>query len=496
MVSLPQGELSHRLGEPRFERSTGWSRPLKRQLAILDFVLIAFAILASHLLRFGVVTDVPISVRSSLDISYATLGFAIGAAWWLALGGWNTRDVRLLGAGFDEYKRVVTASLAVFGSVAIVSYAFHAETARGYVGIALPLGVVLLLAGRWAFRKRIRTARLSGRCTHRVLVIGGHDAVQHLASRLKQDYSAGYNPTAAVVPGGMAGALEESNIKIISNGSNIESILRAIDDSGADTVAISAGSVLAPRTVRQLGWELHTRGINLIMAPALTDIAGPRIHTQPVAGLPLIHVATPQLDGIKLVAKRLFDLVFASLGLILLSPVLAVVAIMIKIDDPGPVFFQQHRIGKDGRPFRMHKFRSMVVDAEARLADLESRNQGNGVLFKLKEDPRITKLGAFLRRYSIDELPQLWNVVIGEMSLVGPRPPLPREVETYEDYVHRRLMVTPGITGLWQVSGRSDLSWDDSVRLDLYYVENWSLTQDLIIMLKTAKAVFGKDGAY
>ncbi|RZU60819.1 sugar transferase [Zhihengliuella halotolerans] len=496
MVSLPHEELGHRLGEPRFELNTGWSRTLKRQLAILDFILIATAIIAAHVLRFGTETDVPVSARSFTDVDYSTLGVAIGAIWWLSLGAWNTRDVRFLGAGFDEYKRVTTASLSVFGMLAIVSYAVQAETARGYVGIALPLGLFLLLVGRWAFRKRIRTARSSGKYNRRVLVIGGLDAVQHLASRLADDPGAGYLPIGGVIPSAELRDAAESGVEIIGTGNSLESILCALESSGADTVAISAGSALSPVVVRKLGWELHARGITMIMAPALTDIAGPRIHTQPVAGLPLIHVATPQLEGIKRVAKRCSDIVFASIGLLLLSPVLLVVAILIKIDDPGPVFFQQRRIGKNGDPFRMHKFRSMVVDAEARLAELELQSEGNGVLFKLKNDPRITKLGAFMRRYSIDELPQLWNVVVGEMSLVGPRPPLPSEVETYEEHVHRRLMVTPGITGLWQVSGRSDLSWDDSVRLDLYYVENWSLTQDLIIMLKTAKAVFGKSGAY
>jgi exopolysaccharide biosynthesis polyprenyl glycosylphosphotransferase len=232
------------------------------------------------------------------------------------------------------------------------------------------------------------------------------------------------------------------------------------------------------------------------MAPALTDVAGPRIHTQPVAGLPLIHVTTPRLEGAKGIAKRGFDLTAATALLVLLALPMALIAVLVKIDSAGPVFFRQTRIGRAGEPFRMLKFRSMVADAEMKLDSLRSSNQGSGPLFKLKQDPRVTRLGRFLRRYSLDELPQLLNVMSGSMSLVGPRPPLPQEVEQYDKSAHRRLLIKPGITGLWQVSGRSDLSWDDSIKLDLYYVENWSMIQDLMILLRTAGAVTGKNGAY
>ncbi|BCW72569.1 hypothetical protein NicSoilB8_36130 [Arthrobacter sp. NicSoilB8] len=232
------------------------------------------------------------------------------------------------------------------------------------------------------------------------------------------------------------------------------------------------------------------------MAPALTDIAGPRIHTQQVAGLPLIHVTTPALDGGQRVAKRLFDIVVSAILIVLSSPVMIVVALLLKLTDPGPVLFKQQRVGIQGAHFGMLKFRSMVIDAEQRLVELQHKNEGNGVLFKMKSDPRITPVGRFLRKFSLDELPQLFNILAGSMSLVGPRPPLPSEVAAYEKDVRRRLLVKPGLTGLWQVSGRSNLSWQDSVRLDLYYVENWSLAGDLLIILKTARAVFRSTGAY
>ncbi|MDQ0743122.1 exopolysaccharide biosynthesis polyprenyl glycosylphosphotransferase [Clavibacter sp. B3I6] len=217
-----------------------------------------------------------------------------------------------------------------------------------------------------------------------------------------------------------------------------------------------------------------------------------------MAGLPLIHVETPRYEGTKLFAKRAFDIVASSLLLLVASPVLLAISMTIRLSTPGPVLFRQERVGINGRPFQMLKFRTMVTDAEALLLALQDQNRdaGNSVLFKMKDDPRVTPVGRFLRRYSLDELMQLVNVLNGSMSLVGPRPPLAREVETYETKVHRRFLVKPGITGLWQVSGRSNLSWEDSVRLDLYYVENWSIVGDLVILWKTARAVVAREGAY
>lgn len=234
----------------------------------------------------------------------------------------------------------------------------------------------------------------------------------------------------------------------------------------------------------------------MILAPALTDVAGPRIHTQPVAGLPLIHVSTPKLTGGKKVAKRSFDLIIAGLLVALLSPLFLLLALMVKLTDGGPVFYRQERIGLRGTTFHMLKFRSMRVDADAQLhALLAAQGSGNTPLFKVENDPRITPLGRILRKYSLDELPQLLNVLGGSMSLVGPRPQREGEVALYDDAAHRRLYVSPGMSGLWQVSGRSNLSWEESIRLDLYYVENWSLMGDVVILFKTFKAVFASTGA-
>jgi exopolysaccharide biosynthesis polyprenyl glycosylphosphotransferase len=278
----------------------------------------------------------------------------------------------------------------------------------------------------------------------------------------------------------------------------LDNVAEIVRTSGADTVAITATASFGPSAVRKLSWELEDTDAELILAPALTNIAGPRIHTQPVAGLPLIHVDRPTYRGANRILKKSFDVAGSLLLVLLFSPVLLAVAVAIKLTSSGPVFFRQERVGINGDIFRMIKFRSMVVDAESRLEKLqaENRDAGNVVLFKMKNDPRVTTVGRFIRRFSIDELPQLFNVVIGDMSLVGPRPPLKSEVDLYGDEARRRLLVKPGMTGLWQVSGRSDLTWDDTVRLDVYYVENWSITGDMVIIWKTAKAVVSPSGAY
>ena len=477
------------------DTDSDWRPRTSRILRVVDAFVIIWAVAGAYVIRFGLE---PTFVVSGQELNYAWLSAGLAAAWWFMLGAWNTRQSRILGAGPDEYKRVAAASLWLFGLIAIFSYVFRIETARGYVGIALPVGLAGLLLARWLLRQHLSVARQKGRSMSRLLLLGGPSAVAHLASSLHGAKHAGYLPIAAYTPGAPEQELngQGPSLPVLGNRTDTASVLAAIEQCRADAVAVSAGVQLHPHTIRQLGWELASRNVGLIMAPALTDIAGPRLHTQQVAGLPLIHVTTPTLEGGQRVAKRLFDIIVSGMLILALSPIMALVALLVRLDSKGPVLFRQSRIGMEGRPFQMLKFRSMVVDAEARLAELESRNEGQGLLFKLKDDPRITRIGGVLRKYSLDELPQLFNILTGSMSLVGPRPPLPREVEAYEQDVRRRLLVKPGLTGLWQVSGRSNLSWQDSVRLDLYYVENWSLAGDLVIILRTARAVFHSTGAY
>jgi exopolysaccharide biosynthesis polyprenyl glycosylphosphotransferase len=454
-----------------------------------------WAVAGAFVVRFGFEPNFTVSGQEQM---YLWLSAALAIVWWLMLGAWSSRQSRILGSGPDEYKRVAAASLWLFGLVAIISYVLRFDTARGYVGIALPAGLLGLLLGRWLLRQHLNIHREAGRSLSRLLILGGPSAVAHLAASLERAKHAGYLPIAAYTPGSQDhGSVElESGLRILGGRQDVGSIVAAIRESQADCVAVSAGVQLHPQTLRHLGWELAAMNVGLIMAPALTDIAGPRIHTQQVAGLPLIHVTTPTLEAGQRVAKRLFDVVVSGALIACTAPIMVIVAVLVKAGSAGPVFFRQERVGIEGKHFNMLKFRSMVVDAEERLSELSERNEGNGVLFKLKNDPRVTRVGALLRKYSLDELPQLFNIFAGSMSLVGPRPPLPQEVQAYEQDVRRRLLVKPGLTGLWQVSGRSNLSWQDSVRLDLYYVENWSLAGDFVILLRTVQAVFRGTGAY
>lgn len=429
---------------------------------------------------------------------YIVVTLLLSAVWWAMLGFLGSRDTTVLGYGSEEFKRVLTASFWLFGLVASVSYVFQFDTARGFVGLALSAGVLSLIVARLVLRTHLRGQRGTGKCSSSVLLIGGVFGVEHLVRALRSQPMAGYKPIATYLPGTPEGTSIDLSLNVPNLGSEptVEDIIAAVRKVSPDAVALSTGVPLPPRIIRELGWALADMQIRMIMAPALTDVAGPRIHTQPVAGLPLIHVSTPNLGSGQGLLKRCFDLLGAVSLLVVLSPVLVLVAAVVRVDSSGPVFFRQERVGARGQPFQMFKFRSMVVDAEQQLAALQEQSDGNGVMFKLKADPRITKVGRFLRRYSLDELPQLFNVLNGTMSLVGPRPPLPAEVEQYQSHVHRRLMVRPGLTGLWQVSGRSLLSWDDTVRLDLYYVENWSLAGDIAILLKTVRAVLARQGAY
>jgi exopolysaccharide biosynthesis polyprenyl glycosylphosphotransferase len=473
-----------------------WRSRYSRRLLLLDAAVITWAVAGAYIVRFGY-TDSPVVADS--DVTYLAVALLLGGAWWLMLILWGSRDTRVLGAGTEEYKRVVGASAWLFGIVAVVSYAFRIDTARGFVGLAFPAGALGLLVARWLVRQHLSLDRRLGRSSSRVLIIGGPHSARHLLQSLSSVPAAGYDPVAVHLPGARPAPGNEWDFAVPVTGvsSDLPALLTAVETSQADTVAISAGALLTPAILRRLGWELAARDVGMILAPALTDIAGPRIHTQPVAGLPLIHVSTPKLAGGKKLTKRAFDVLVSGLLLLALSPVLLTVAVLVRASSRGPIFYAQERIGLNGSTFKMLKFRSMMVDADLQLhALLAAQGSADKPLFKIENDPRITNVGRFLRKYSLDELPQLINVFTGSMSLVGPRPQREGEVALYDDAAHRRLYVSPGMSGLWQVSGRSNLTWEESIRLDLYYVENWSLFGDVVILLKTFRAVFTSSGAF
>jgi exopolysaccharide biosynthesis polyprenyl glycosylphosphotransferase len=420
---------------------------------------------------------------------------ALPVLWVSAVGLAGGYDSRFIGVGTDEFRRVLNAGVFLIATVAVVSYATKADLARGYVVVALPSLTLFDLLVRFVLRKRLHRLRGRGHCMRKVVVVGHPDVVVDLASMLRRDTYHGLAVVAACVAGP---ALRESpdEIAAIPVVSGLDNVTGVVERYHADTVAVLACPEMSGVRLRDLAWELEKTGTDLCVAPALLDVAGPRTTIRPIAGLPLLHMDHPEFTGGRRVVKTAFDRTVAFTALLACVPLFAVVTAMIRLGDRGPALFRQTRIGRDGRAFTVYKFRTMVLDAEERKAQLVALNETDGVLFKMRRDPRVTPVGAWLRRWSLDELPQLINVLIGDMSLVGPRPALPQEAALYGHHVRRRLAVRPGITGLWQVSGRSDLSWDESVRMDLSYVENWSFVLDLQILWKTWSAVFRGSGAY
>jgi exopolysaccharide biosynthesis polyprenyl glycosylphosphotransferase len=479
--------LLHREPRARQRPVDVWQRHYLRLVVLVDLaVIMGSALLALHI-RFG---DTNSAVSG---LSYAMLSVILVPVWMASLLIARAYETRFMGTGADEFKRVTAASLRLMAVVAVVAYTFKLDLARGYVAIALPIGTVFLLLGRYGQRRWLHARRRRGQYMRRVIVVGGVDGIHDLASQLSADPYVGYALVGACLPvPSEAFALPE--VPVLGS---LTQVMQAVKEANADTVAVAAGPGMSPAVLRRLSWEIEGTGIDLVVAPALLDVAGPRISVRPVAGLPLLHVEEPELSGVRQLMKALVEWTFATLAFVLISPILLILAVAVRLDSNGAPLFRQTRVGKHGREFTVYKMRTMRADAESLLESLREQNEvADGLLFKIREDPRITRVGRFLRKYSLDELPQLWNVVRGDMALVGPRPPLPGEVAQYGAEVARRLLVRPGITGLWQVSGRSNLSWDDSVRLDLYYVENWSLALDAMIVWKTVFAIFRTEGAY
>ena len=470
-----------------------WARSYRTQLRITDATIVAVVMALTYVLRFG--SETVASLSTQVGSVFAAMALVVALAWTGCLSAYRSRDLRIIGVGAGEYKRVAHASTTTFGLLAIFFLVFQADSARWFFIFAFPTGFVGILLSRWLWRKWLFTQQRAGHALNRVIVIGKSADVVSVVKQIRAGSGAAYAVVGAVLEEGESpsatGVLEE--VMVLTGLSRAAEFARTL---GVDGVVVAGQPNGGSEYIHDLAWQLEGATADLILATSLANVAGPRIHFRPVEGLPLIHVEIPQFDGGKHVAKRAMDIVVAGCALLFLSPVFAVIALLIRLDSEGPAFFAQERVGRGGRLFRILKFRSMNASAPAQLEALMASNEGNGVLFKMKNDPRVTRLGRTLRKYSLDELPQLWNVLMGDMSLVGPRPPLASEVSTYEDHVHRRLYIKPGLTGMWQVNGRSNLSWEDSVRLDLYYVENWSLMGDLIILWRTVKVVAQPVGAY
>jgi exopolysaccharide biosynthesis polyprenyl glycosylphosphotransferase len=459
--------------------SIDWKPNLRRNIATADLITLIFTLVFILSVRF------PETWRGELtnyEIRNIVLALLVLVSWVFFLWFNGSRDTNILGFGADEYKKLINATLLSFTSVAFVSYIFKLEISRLFVLSVFPFGLLVLFIVRRILRRRLLRARNQGRYLSRVLLLhsGVSDPVEQ---RLALAQHAGFNVVHKI--------FTAENFKF-----DVKEIVSNAVNNNCDQIMVGQSAVISAAELRKLGWALEQTNIDLIVAPAVTEIAGPRLKVSNVEGLPLLHLEQPTFSGASRVAKRVLDLTLSVVGLIVISPFLLIVAILIKFFDRGSVLYTQKRIGQNNKEFDVYKFRTMYEGSHEQRAQVMAETNKDPRLAKDPQDPRITKPGLFLRRWSIDEIPQIINVLKGEMSLVGPRPPLAEEVNQYEKSETRRLLVKPGLTGLWQVSGRSELDWEDAVRLDLYYVENWSLTLDILIIIRTAAAVWRGEGAY
>ncbi|MFT3860667.1 sugar transferase [Micropruina sp.] len=456
-------------------------------LAVVDVTIITLVALAAHAGRFGLsFFDDGATVEGTVWLYYA-----IPALWLTVLALCGAYSLNHLQTGMIEYQRVALGSAFFASAIGIGCFLTKYDLSRSFFILLFAIGVPALLLGRFARRHLLNRLHSAGLFQTPVLVAGSARHIDEIAQVLRREKWLGYQIVGAVT----RSELDETPAGLPVLG-HVDDVVDLVRDTQIDAVIFAEGSFPDSQHFKRMAWELEEHEIQMVVVPALTDISSERLNPRPVAGLPLVHVERPQAMQASRWGKRAFDLIGSGLLLLVAGPIIAAVAIAIKLEDRGPVFFKQVRVGRRGKEFECLKIRSMVVDAEARKAELAAHDEGNGIMFKMARDPRITRVGHFIRRFSIDELPQLWNVWRGDMSLVGPRPALPVEVEQYDRDAVRRLDVRPGLTGLWQVSGRSNLTWDETVRLDVYYVDNWSVMQDLSILMRTAGAVLGSRGAY
>ena len=480
---------------PAVENRQLWQRHYRQRLQLTDALVVVVSVSLAAWVQIVGFAGANIDAVGNELWPYLRVSLVTCLLWLVALSMFRTRDAKVTGSGSTEYRRVVQATAITFGLMAIGFVVFESQGIRAQLLIALPLGLALIVGGRWACRRWLIHQRLVGEYIARALVVGSRRDVGYVVDAIRGSGLSGYRVVGVTLSDDDASSITLGNLSIPAYGS-VDTVPQIAERLGADAVILASTRPDDPEYPKRLAWQLEGAAAELVLSSPLADVAGPRMSLVPVEGLPLIQVTIPTFEGGRYALKRAMDITVATLALAVIALITPFIALAIKLDDPGPVFFRQERVGRDGRVFRMVKFRSMGVDAEGQKAALQARNEGAGPLFKLKADPRVTRVGAFLRKYSLDELPQFWNVLVGDMSAVGPRPPLPAEVAEYDGTVYRRLYINPGITGLWQVSGRSDLSWEESVRLDLRYVENWSVMSDLMIMWRTAAVMLKPEGAY
>ena len=481
--ALPRQHGTERPVDPALAaeaRRRSWTRPLTVQAVVADITIAAAVagLCAASLPKTRPLTAV----------------FMVAGAllWVTAVAITRGYEAGRMGDGAEEFQAVLKAATGVVAALGLGAYTAQYLLPRRDVLIAVPVVAALSAGWRHLMRQRLHRRRYRGEAMLRTLVVGEPVSVQRVADDLRSRASHGFEVVGACVPQPGPEIQEYLQTPLLGV---LPDVPQVVVDNDIDAVIV-VGSQLNGQALRRLSWALERTGAGLLVEPGLVEVAGPNVALRPAAGLSLLHLERPSSRAGRMLGKAAIDRLVGAALLLLASPVIGLAALGVRLTSRGPVFFKQVRMGVDGRTFTMYKLRSMVVDAEDRRDDLLDQSSRDGLMFKMQRDPRVTRVGAVLRRFSIDELPQLLNVVRGDMSLVGPRPPLQSEFEQYHDAVHRRLRVRPGLTGLWQVSGRADLSWEESVRLDLRYVDNWSIALDLLILWKTARAVLRGSGAY
>lgn len=450
-------------------------RDYQLRVRALDVAVILVAILAGLLLGWGRGGELLSDDRPRQLFTVALL-----IIWPIALYQTQSTKATLIANGLTEYRRVMMA--AIYTGLIVMSLAYLSNTLRGrwFLFGVLVAGTVLLLLERNLMRIWLHKRMAAGEPLHRVFLIAPAPRLPALQSELAGSQG-------RFVPVGTWALQEDFDASAaVSEALTLR----------ADTIMFAPPGDADPQLTRRLGWAMEDTDLSLMVSAALVEVAGPRLSVEPVESMSFVRVDMPKFSGAAVVLKAITDVVGSSILLILLGLPMLLIALIIRRGSPGSAIFRQQRVGRDGYTFWCWKFRTMYTDADAQRDALRAEHGDDGATFKMADDPRITPIGRFLRRFSLDELPQLVNVWRGDMSLVGPRPHPLDDVERYDDLAVRRLRARPGMTGLWQVSGRSDLSWDESVRLDLYYVENWSLSMDFVIMASTVWAVLGGRGAY
>ncbi len=459
-------------------RRDSWMRPMVLRAVLADAVTAA------------AIMGVCVWLLSS-HRSWAPLAMLVAAlVWTSAIGLANGYEAGRMGDGAEAFQSILRAGLGIVTGLGLLAYLTNGVPLRHPVMAWVPATIVVTSVLRHVLRQSLHRQRYRGNAMWRTVLVGDDHHVDRVHADLRSRASHGFQVVGVCAP-----TVDRDQIGGLDVLGTVSEVPQVVVDHDIDAVIV-VGAQLSGSALRRLSWALERTGAQLLVEPGLVEVAGPNVSLRPAAGLSLLHLEAPSSRTGRLLGKSVLDRVLGTVILLVASPVILVSAVAVKLTSRGPAFFRQTRMGVDGSTFTMYKLRSMVVDAEARKLDLLAQSNRDGLMFKMHHDPRITRVGAFLRRYSIDELPQLLNVVLGDMSLVGPRPPLTSEYEQYHDAVYRRLRVKPGLTGLWQVSGRADLSWEESVRLDLRYVDNWSLALDVLILWKTARAVLGRSGAY